>query len=180
MTKRVANLIKKPQIIVVLIVVVIFSGYAYSNSNHYYLNFYQSNDRIAAIAESATFTGKGLATFYRSNPVVLEKDQLDQICRGHEEMITYGCFHPHTEQIFLLRLASEETASLVSVIAAHEMLHKVYGNMHNREKSEINRLIELQVQLLRDDDRYNHVLAPYEDISGDSRQVELVGLSNTE
>lgn len=125
------------------------------------LKTYQPTPEIAEIAEKDTLTDKGKATFYRTDPKLVDAESFMKSCqtkaRGIEPL---ACIAPKPgggpfggRQIFLLKIDDPRFADHKYAAAVHEMLHLAYDRLGTDEKKRINALLD-QEFLKHQDDSY--------------------------
>lgn len=121
------------------------------------LKTYQPTPEIAEIAEKNTLTDKGKATFYRSQPELVEGEIFRKYCfaNGVEAL---GCNAPKPgggpfggRKIFLLKIDDSEFADHKFSAAVHEMLHSVYMRLGKDEKKSLVVLLDQELSKRQDD-----------------------------
>lgn len=139
-------------IVFVAFIAFIIGGMVYSSrdwrSDESVLKNYKPTAKIAGIAEKITLTDHGKATFYRTNPRLVDGESFRQTCfaNGVEAL---GCATGF--KILLLQIDDPKFADHKFSAAAHEMLHIAYRRLGTEEKKNLNALLEKELSRHEDD-----------------------------
>jgi hypothetical protein len=129
------------------------------------LKTYQPSAAIAEIAEKTFLTQKGLATFYRDDPELVDGDTFRKYCfaNGVEAL---ACNAPKPgggpfggRKIFLLNIEDPNFEDHKYSAAVHEMLHSAYTRLSSSERKEIDNLLNQELARHQDDP---HLTGPIE------------------
>jgi hypothetical protein len=111
--------------------------------DQYFLATYHPPAEIAALASEDGMHGKGLTSFYESNPQIVDSPTIQQHCPGGAGIEVFGCYDGRT--IYVLDIANPQLKSQMGTAAAHEMLHAAYSRLSKSEKSRIDPQIDAEV-----------------------------------
>lgn len=135
-----------------LFIAFIVGGVVYSSrdwrSDESVLKNYSPTAEIAEIAEKTTMTDHGKATFYRTNPKIVDGESFKEVCfaNGVEGL---GCATGF--KIFLLKIDDPQFSDHKYSAAVHEMLHIAYRRLGVDEKKNLDALLEQELSKHRDD-----------------------------
>ncbi len=80
---------------------------------------------------------EGQRLFYAAHPRLLTKAEFDAACPNDSELaVVLGCYHRGT--ISILRVDRPDLAPVMTVTAAHEMLHAAYVGLSSRDRGEVD------------------------------------------
>lgn len=98
---------------------------------------------ITALAKKSFMSELGQTVFYRTEPILMGKVDFTEACNKHEGSTALGCFNGR--KIFLFKIPEPQLEYMISVTAAHEMLHAAYDRLDKEERKKIDALV-LSVQ----------------------------------
>lgn len=123
----------------------------------WYLRGYEPSAEISVIAEDTMMTDFAKRLFFVNHPTLDDKVAFNQNCSGIiEEVAVLGCYHGDRLGIYLYDVADTRLDGIEQVTAAHEMLHQAYDRLSNKERENINKLLQdfydngLESQSVRD------------------------------
>ena len=134
---------------------------------------------VSNLAFSASMTEKAELLFYTKAPrIVFDKQEIRNICRDHSDSILLGCYNPRENRIFIFDTEDSEFEGVSVVIAAHELLHAVYGGLSRAEK----KLLDSQIQnfVAQNPEIKNMILNRYPNKDIDTIANELHSILGTE
>lgn len=117
---------------------------------------YQPTEEIGEIVEKTSFSTRGKALFYSTNPEMVDIDTFNTKCtiEGDRIELSAGCLRGGGEydnpRIFIL-IPPEKFADQKYSTAVHEMLHMAYYKLPDNEKNKVRSLIESELANRRDD-----------------------------
>lgn len=95
---------------------------------------------ISVLANEASFTEEGTRLFYVHYPEILDKTNFQGKCSQGEETIVLGCYISR-DKIYIFDVEDARLEGVEQVTSAHEMLHAVYDRLSDKEKSNIDKLV---------------------------------------
>lgn len=104
------------------------------------------NPELEDIVEGAGMTDEGRRLFLAASPVVEDADTLAQSCAevdattGPDGSHTFGCLIDG--RIHLRNFTEPQVNDLIYVVAAHELLHVVYGRLSRSERLTLDPLLD--------------------------------------
>jgi hypothetical protein len=148
-TRRVVSLSVSVLVLLLAIFAIVFRQ---DISDYLRLRSYTPSPEIAALADNTTMLPGARRVFYVNHPEVTDKSSFNHHCRGQdsEHTIVLGCY-VQTQGIYLLDVDDERLSGIKEVTAAHELLHAAYDRLSNKERTEINSLLELYYSTLQDE-----------------------------
>lgn len=81
----------------------------------------------------------GQKIFFRTEVELMDKSAFTEACNKHEGSTALGCFDGR--KIFLFRIPEPQWDSIITITAAHEMLHAAYETLSKSEKKRIDALV---------------------------------------
>lgn len=99
---------------------------------------YKPSSEIVQLAEAAGMSDEGKRLFYRFSPSLDDKDEILNQC-GPKLGCAVG------RHIYILRGSNDATRQSEVVTAAHEMLHIAYSRLTDDERTEVNDLLETEL-----------------------------------
>lgn len=142
------------------------------------LQNYTPPAEIQQLAADTTMIGQGKDLFFVSDPKVQESAEFNQNCTDHgEKSLVLGCYTK--QRIYIYRVSDTRLTGVVQVTAAHEMLHAAYERLDEKEKIDINALIEAQLATISDQ-RLQDLIKLYDEHKPDMRLNELHSILATE
>lgn len=132
------------------------------------------NDEIVSIAKTVTFTNKGKANFYRTNPEFVTQAIFSKHC-GKKVELSLGCIIGYTPgrspfsppKIFLLKIEDPEYQDHKYAASVHETMHMVYMKLSSDEKQALHPLLEKEFQARQDDPHLTANMTMLKDSGGD-------------
>lgn len=102
-------------------------------------------EELEALVEGAGMTAEGRAAFLGATPRIEDPATFDVSCAGLKtgeegRAHTHGCVADGV--IHLRQIGDPEIADLINVVAAHELLHVVYGTLESSEREAIDAELE--------------------------------------
>lgn len=111
---------------------------------------YHPNAEVEALAKNATMTDESTRDFYASRPTIDDKGDFNKHCKNTgEQTIVLGCYAQR--QIHVYDVNDPRLPGVKEVTAAHEMLHAAYDRLSDRQKNDVNSMIDRQLKTLNDD-----------------------------
>lgn len=122
------------------------------------------SEEVIELGRMASMSAKGRAIFADTQPRIDERTSFGGDCPIDEaaSSVVLGCYSGG--RIFLLRVDRADLAGVLTVTAAHEMLHAAYAHLDAEQKKRINGLID--DYLTAPDPRVTDALAEYQQIEG--------------
>jgi uncharacterized protein YukE len=111
------------------------------------LSRYTPPTAVAELAKQTNMNDNGRRTFYLNKPTIEAKKIGLNFCKkdgkdGAEKTVILGCYVSN-KGIFIQEVTDPRLAGVMQVTAAHEMLHAVYHQLSDSEKSQINKELHL-------------------------------------
>ena len=138
------NLAKLLPVFVVLVLLVAGWMHRYWLFDSYRLLSFQPSDQITELADRAGLSEHGRRLFYAARPELLLEESFDQQCEFADLGLVLGCYRG--ADIFILDVTEAQLEPVEPVTAAHEMLHVVYARLNGDEESELESLLEAQLE----------------------------------
>ena len=139
---------------------------------------FRPDSQIASINDTLAFTSYGKQLFYASKPQLQTQQEFNSSCQATERTAAMlGCYYQR--KIFLFNVTNEELRGANEVTAAHEMLHAAYERLTIFEKADVDRLVDEQYQLLKDDSTIKSLVGYYEKAEPRDVQNELHSIIGT-
>lgn len=131
----------------------LFTGFRDTDAN--ILKNYQPTDVIADIALQDTFTDKGKAMLYRTDPKFVGGEEFRAICAADG---IEGLACTNTQKTTFLQIDDPEFSDHKYSAAAHEMLHVAYHKLTDTETTAVNALIDQELPKHKDDSHLTSIL----------------------
>jgi uncharacterized protein YdcH (DUF465 family) len=95
---------------------------------------------VAELAQQTKMNDNGRRTFYLNKPTIEAKKVGLNFCKknGAEKTVILGCYVSN-KGIFIQEVTDPRLAGVMQVTAAHEMLHAVYHQLSESEKTQLNK-----------------------------------------
>jgi uncharacterized protein YdcH (DUF465 family) len=95
---------------------------------------------VAELAQQTKMSEAGRRTFYLNKPTIEAKKVGLNFCKkdGAEKTVILGCYVSN-KGIFIQEVTDPRLAGVMQVTAAHEMLHAVYHQLSDGEKTQLNK-----------------------------------------
>lgn len=137
-------------------------------SGAYYAYFSPIRPGTAQLAIGSGMNMHGRKLLYSANPVAATKSEVDKACenKNNDGTIEYGCFYYDSSgdaHIYVLILNDSVLKSNNYVTAAHEMLHNAYSKLSPEEKSDVDKLVGINLLKLEGNKQLDTLLEPYKD-----------------
>ncbi|MEY4313318.1 MAG: hypothetical protein RLZZ319_827, partial [Actinomycetota bacterium] len=137
----------------------------------------------AHLDEYVTLTGMSSAGrffLFAAHPTLHTPDTFDDACPVREAGIAVlGCYSTTDDTIHLLDITDDSLTTLEPVVAAHEMLHAVWGRLDPTERTAVAAEVEASFGSVSDPALLVR-LAPYESMTPAERDEELFAILGTE
>jgi len=125
-----------------LVFVILIGAIAIPNApeigDFFALKSYQPSREVEQIASDAGMSEKGRRLFYRFDPIFTDQATISSFCGRAKEPL--GCVEGR--RIYILASNNEEEYQQSVVTAAHEMLHVAYSRLSEKERTQIDELIQ--------------------------------------
>lgn len=142
---------------------------------------FEPGAELTDYAEKAQFSAEGEIYFYASRPEVVPALEFDNYCSRDEPGIgVLGCYRLQEQRIYLYDVTDERLSAMEPVIAAHEMLHAVWGRFDPATRDDLAVLLEEGFAQLPDEHPLRERIVSYEEYDPNSRIPELYALLGTE
>ena len=103
---------------------------------------YSAPPAVANLAARNVMTDYGQHLFYVNRPeLVSDSATFRADCTVTEQTIVLGCYHPNQNGIFVYNVSDTRLAGIQEVTAAHEMLHAAYDRLSNRDKKDVDKML---------------------------------------
>lgn len=146
--------------------------------DQYLASRYQATPRIAAITERIKLSDDGKTVFYASRPAVESATQFNKDCQSTERTTAMlGCYY--RRQIYLFDVTNQELDGAVEVTAAHEMLHAAYDRMNVFERRQVDDLVKIEYDKVKNDPDIKSLMAYYRQAEPGSDINELHSIIGT-
>lgn len=137
------------------------------------------SEAVAQLTVSTTMTERGTLLFYTSEPQLESAEQFNRSCERVEKgSAVLGCYV--NRQIYIYSVDNHELEGIEEVTAAHEMLHAAYDRLSQRERRDVNSLLNQAALSLRADQQFTERLEAYDFVSSDEKHNELHSIIGTE
>src|SRR3989344_8252533 len=104
---------------------------------------YQPPADVSGLAEKTTMTDPAKRLFYVNHPQILgDPKKFQEECPQYEQTIVLGCYHNDQSGIFIYDIKEEKLNGIKEVTAAHEMLHAQYERLNDKDKKNVEGLIQ--------------------------------------
>lgn len=114
-----------------------------SISDWWRLRNYTPPKAIAQLADQDTMTPYARHLFYLNQPSLLSSvNSFRSHCSQNREAIVLGCYHPDENGIYVYNVTDPKLQGVAQVTSAHETLHAIYGRLNDKERSDVNKLLE--------------------------------------
>lgn len=111
---------------------------------------YDPPSYIEEIANNAKLNDYGRKLFYVHKPELNDRNAFNQNCPSQEQTIVLGCYISH-KSIYIFDVSDERLKGIKEVTAAHEMLHAAYDRLSDKERQNIDRIINEAFTNLNDE-----------------------------
>lgn len=111
---------------------------------------YDPPSHIKEIANNAKLNDYGRKLFYIHKPELNDRNAFNQNCPSQEQTIVLGCYISH-KSIYIFDVSDERLKGIKEVTAAHEMLHAAYDRLSDKERQNIDRIINEAFTNLNDE-----------------------------
>ncbi|HMH70249.1 MAG TPA: hypothetical protein VK502_02525 [Candidatus Saccharimonadales bacterium] len=140
---------------------------------------YKPSGEVATLADRSGMNDKGKFFFYASQPAVENAQSFNKQC-GRLEASTaiLGCYNGRN--IYVYNVTDARLDGIREVTAAHEMLHAAYARMNDKDKKQVNALLETEYAKLKDDKQFAERMAFYARTEPGERDNELHSVIGTE
>lgn len=109
----------------------------------WFLRSYEPPQAIETLAERADMSETGRRYFYASDPRLHDDEAFNEHCTPLPESSVLGCYSSDS-RIHILRVERQELEGIMTVTAAHEMLHAAYHRLPRGERDEVVELLETE------------------------------------
>ncbi len=122
------------------------------------------SEEVIELGRMASMTRDARSIFADARPRIDERSRFPADCPIDEanSSVVLGCYS--AARIYLLRVDRPDLAGVMTVTAAHEMLHAVYAGLDRKERTRVDRLVD--DYLTAPDPRVTAALSEYEQIEG--------------
>lgn len=141
------------------------------------LRNYEAPAYVVQYADDTAMSEYGRKLFYVSDPQLEDKDEFNKSCQFPEKSIVLGCYTNNT--IYLYQVDEQKLDGVEEVTSAHEMLHAGYARLSGGEKSDVDALLDRQMEQI-DDARIEELVEQYRNDDPDSLQNEMHSIFGTE
>lgn len=141
-----------------------------------------SNDvqpAAAQIQQSLDLTERGEFLYEASTPEVLESEAFNESCKNtpQEHSIILGCYT--NQRFFVYSVDDPRLDGVEEVTAAHELLHAAYERLSERDKTELDRLLNSVANTISDE-HFKETVAAYRESEPTQVNNELHSILGTE
>ncbi|MEM4261094.1 MAG: hypothetical protein QXG00_07670 [Candidatus Woesearchaeota archaeon] len=169
----------------IIIVLIIGSGFWIINNYRYLLDIYakkiSTKDSVAAIySKHLELTDSGDLMLFGTYPEIKEKEDFNLKCDPPQNVIELGCYKTVVNKIYVLNINEPNLKDIEVVTMAHELLHSAYERLSSKEKNKIKNLLEKELSLLKNDKELQSRLKNYENSQPGSKNNELHSIIATE
>jgi hypothetical protein len=140
---------------------------------------YRPTAEVAALAAASSMTGRSRTFFYGAMPVVETGSAFVGDCPTSDsaDVQILGCFHEG--RIYILAVTQPDLARVVTVTAAHEMLHAVYDALSDDARAKADALTSAFFASTTAE-RLERIVAQYDARAPENRANELHSLIPTQ
>jgi hypothetical protein len=137
------------------------------------------SEEVIGFADQLTMTPDARALFAANSPRIVDKRRFVRDCPIPESVGTFilGC--QGNGRIVVLRVDRPDLAQIMTVTAAHELLHAAYSRLDPAERRRVDRLTK-EAFAASTDQRLRDLVAEYETFEPGQRSNELHSLLGTE
>jgi len=135
------------------------------------------SEEVIELARMASMSTRGREIFAEARPRIDERTSFSADCPIDEaaSSVVLGCYSG--TRIYLLRVDRADLSGVLTVTAAHEMLHAAYAGLDAKERTRVDRLVD--DYLATPDPRITEALGEYEQIVGTDLDDEAHSLIGT-
>jgi len=142
---------------------------------------YTQPPEIVQLADQAKMTPNAREIFYETRPQIDDnRTTFEQHCQSpiSGKVIELGCFTPD-HRIYILKISDPNLSEEMVVVGAHEMLHAVYDNLSDLQRSSIDNMVDGQFKTLNNAE-LNKEASSYRLTEPGQKDNELHSLLGTE
>ncbi|HET8884369.1 MAG TPA: hypothetical protein VFM68_02770 [Candidatus Saccharimonadales bacterium] len=140
---------------------------------------YQPTDQISAFAERTDMSDTGKFLFYASQPELENAQEFNTECSRIEQgTAILGCYDGR--KIYIYNVTNPRLDGIRAVTSAHEMLHAAYIRLDDSERTQLDKLLEVEYDKLKDTADFSERMAFYARTEPGERYNELHSIIGTE
>lgn len=94
---------------------------------------------MIALAKRSSMTSLAQKIFYQAEPELMEKIAFTESCNKHEGSAALGCYTG--KKIYLFNIKEPQLEYMISLTAAHEMLHAAYHVLNKKDRERLDKLL---------------------------------------
>jgi DNA repair exonuclease SbcCD ATPase subunit len=144
-----------------------------------HVNSYKPTSEMTAITKRASLNETGKFIFYATRPEIENSQEFNESCQRQEQgTAVLGCYQ--SDRIYVYNVTDPRLDGIREVTAAHEMLHAVYQRMSGDERKQVNALVEVEYEKLRNNPDFADRMAFYDRTEPGERDNELHSIIGTE
>jgi hypothetical protein len=127
------------------------------------LRNYSPPAQVSQLSTQDTMTPVAQHLFYLNHPqLVADKANFRQNCPQAEQTIVLGCYHSTQDGIFVFNAGDPRLNGITQVTAAHETLHAAYDRMSQKDKNNVDSLLQNFYNTGLTDKRIKDTIAAYQ------------------
>ena len=140
---------------------------------------YEPTSEISAFAERTGMSAKGKFLFYASQPSLEGTQAFNEQCsRIEKSTAILGCYDGR--QIYIYDVPNQKLDGIREVTGAHEMLHAAYIRLSERNKKEVDALLDVEYDKIKDNAEFSERMEFYARTEPGERHNELHSIIGTE
>ncbi len=150
-------------------------------SDWWRLRDYSPPAAVSILASQTTMTDYSRHVFYVNHPKiepVAVSFRAD--CSTSEQTIVLGCYHGNQQGIYIYDVNDDRLFGVEQVTAAHEMLHAAYDRLDEKEKQQVDAMLEKFYRTQLNDERIKTTINSYKKTEPTQLVNEMHSIFGTE
>lgn len=140
---------------------------------------YEPTSEVIQLAKDSGLAGYGEFIYLASQPSIDPAESFNENCSTAEYTSSIlGCYV--SSRIYVYDIEDESVSGVKEVTAAHETLHAAYARLKPKEISNINKLLDVEYQKIKNDEGFSERMAFYDKHEPGQRYDELHSIIGTE
>ena len=140
---------------------------------------YKPNSRAEELIDRTGFNDHGRFLFYASRPSIEDPEHFNQECQKKEAgSSVLGCYSG--KRVYVYNVKDERLDGVKVVTAVHETLHAAYDRLSEKEKNEVNKMVEKEFKRHSDDAELQARMGYYKRNQPGTRDNELHSILGSE
>ncbi|MEO5950116.1 MAG: hypothetical protein ABIQ04_01565 [Candidatus Saccharimonadales bacterium] len=169
--------------LIILLVFAVVAGALYFNRQWVVdeLSIWQfkPSSEVTALAEGSSLNDNGKFIYYASQPSIESTQHFNDVCGTTEQSTAIlGCYS--AQRIYVYNVTDVRLDGIKEVTAAHEMLHAAYQRLSDADRKNVDSLLDVEYNKLKDDAKFAERIAFYARSEPGERDNELHSIIGTE